>query len=858
MQQRTSTSQPSEIPEDIICPITSHIMTDPVILVESGNTYEREAILKWLKQKKTDPLTNEAISDDMIAPNRTVKRMIVSFLDKQIATNPHISHQTYLPESLIQRLIAAMEKNEINLFKETLQKDSRLLFNELKENKNIFMLACELASLEILEMIITQLDARIRQLTCIETDNGRSSLIMVSRRLGLKGAACIAKAIDWKLSQFQDFLVFCVQENDTRMANIALSLGAVATPELLNQAYAQKKTGIVKVLILFGASIQNEDQQGNDFLMRTIEDSNIPLTLFLLSQCTDQLNLNKMNEAKDSALTLAIQKGQSDVVKALLNHPQVNINHTNRQKDTALHLATRNQDQEMVKLLIENKISLNEKNGQGRTALDMAYQPYPKNDFSLLKLLILSGAQVEDLLLKAIENNQVELIEFLLTDAKQLVNPHISDSKGQTTLLLAIQKNQLKTVSLLLGQPGMNMNQVDAYGNTALHHAAMLGRNDIIKLLMKQHASIKDKNKEKKTPVQLARENDYTDLANWMEEKHQYKKVKPFLKPLQAKQKSAQQQIALLQQENIALKSSLEKLSIFSEKYAQSLMTIVEREKQHKKAIERERQRKREDIERGRGNPLQNPLVEALLKADLESVKMLEAGGASLLYPNMDGLYPLVAAVYGCSLETVRYVELKLKDEAEKQWAQVDANKALENLNHWMMPTDLSPNATHGELGNWYVKHNGASWCAVYDSECLKKEGFPNWGGKVSWTEVACPIWSRADDLWGADGSRVRAHKNYLGASLHRTPEAWTTRNFLHQAHVPDTVSPLGMVRGGRGRGRGYRQINDPNWGGAVGLLSPSRKIHDDVVKTIREQLNELRNDVETKAKRSSNAVFKF
>ena len=282
MQQRTSTSQPSEIPEDIICPITSHIMTDPVILMESGNTYEREAILKWLTLKKTDPLTNEAISDDTIAPNRTVKRMIVSFLDKQIATNPHISHQTYLPESLIQRLIAAMEKNEINLFKETLQKDSRLLFNELKENKNIFMLACESASLEILEMIITQLGAKIRQLTCIETDNGRSSLITVSRRLGLKGAACIAKAIDWKLSHFQDFLVFCVQENDAEMANIALSLGAVATPELLNQAYAQKKTGIVKVLILFGASIQNEDQQGNDFLMRTIEDSNIPLTLFLL------------------------------------------------------------------------------------------------------------------------------------------------------------------------------------------------------------------------------------------------------------------------------------------------------------------------------------------------------------------------------------------------------------------------------------------------------------------------------------------------------------------------------------------------------------------------------------------------
>ena len=730
-----------------------------------------------------------------------------------------------------------MEKNEINLFKETLQKDSRLLFNELKENKNIFMFACELASLEILEVIITQLGAKIRQLTCIETDNGRSSLIMVGRRLGSKGTACIAKAIDWKLSHFQDFLVFCVQENDAAMAGVALSLGAVATPELLNQAYAQKKTDIVKVLILSGALIQSEDKQGNDFLMRTIEDSNIPLTLFLLSQCADQLNLNKMNEAKDNAWTLATQKRQIDVVKALLNHSQVNINQTNRQKDTALHLAVRNQDQEMVNLLIENKISLNEKNGQGKTALDMAYQSYSKNNFLVLKCLILSGAQIEDLLLKATENNQAELIEFLLTDAKQLVNPHISDLEGQTALMLAIQRNQLKTVSLLLGQLGLNMNQVDAYGNTALHHAAMLGKNDIIKLLMKHDASIKDKNKEKKTPVQLAGENGYKDLVNWMEEKHQYKKVKPFLKPLQAKleeqkteiarhEKSAQQKMTSLTEENHQLreelkalkanvttqKLNLEKLSIFSEKYAQSLMTIQQHEI------------KREEIERRRRNPLQNPLVEALLKADLESVKMLEAEGASLLYPNMNGLYPLVAAVYGCSLETVRYVELKLKDEAEKQWAQVDTNKALENLNRWM-PTDLSPNATHGELGKWYVKYNGASWCAVYDSECLKKEGFPNWGGKAHNCTDYVSIWTSADALWGAHGSRVNRNENH-------SFDYWG----------PDRTF--------------YTSQTQPYIRGC--LLSPSRKVHNDVVKTIREQLNELRNDVETKVKRSFNAVFKF
>ena len=483
----TSTQNDVEIPDDIICPITSHIMTDPVMLTESGNTYEREAILKWLKVKKTDPLTNEAISDETIAPNRTVKRMIQSFLDKQRASNPNISHQTYLPESLIETLITALEKNDIALFKETLKKDSRLLHNELKDHKTLFMLACESGSLESLAVVIGELGDKVRQVKGVEADQGLSVFLMLSRRLGLKGGSCIAKAMDWKPSRFQDVLIASIQQKDTAMVSIALSLGAVATPELLNQAYAEKKTEIVKLLVLSGVSIEEEDSQGHDFLMRTIHDGYTPLTLFLIAECLDKLDPNKLNLAKGTAFTMAVQKKQIEVVKALLNHPKLDLNQTNGEKDSALHLGVINQDRDMVNLLMSQKISLNEKNAQNQTALDIAYQAYDKNDFSIVKHLCLSGAKREDLLFNAIENHQVELIEFLLTDAKAWVNPNLSDSKGQTALMLAVQKNQPKTVSLLLTQPTLNINQMDMQGQTALHHAAMLGRNDIVKILMKQN-----------------------------------------------------------------------------------------------------------------------------------------------------------------------------------------------------------------------------------------------------------------------------------------------------------------------------------------------------------------------------------
>jgi len=45
------------------CPITHCVMVDPVVAGDN-NTYERRAISRWFKRKKTYPLTNKEIKDD--------------------------------------------------------------------------------------------------------------------------------------------------------------------------------------------------------------------------------------------------------------------------------------------------------------------------------------------------------------------------------------------------------------------------------------------------------------------------------------------------------------------------------------------------------------------------------------------------------------------------------------------------------------------------------------------------------------------------------------------------------------------------------------------------------------------------
>ncbi len=106
----------TNIPEDILCLIIQQIMTDPVMLMESGHTYEKEAILKWFEKKDIDPATGRKIIAKTIAPNIMARKMVTSFLETPKKSNSLILEKTYLPESLIQEFIEeSIEKsNGIN------------------------------------------------------------------------------------------------------------------------------------------------------------------------------------------------------------------------------------------------------------------------------------------------------------------------------------------------------------------------------------------------------------------------------------------------------------------------------------------------------------------------------------------------------------------------------------------------------------------------------------------------------------------------------------------------------------------------------------------------------------------------
>ena len=63
-------------PHAFICPITQEVMKSPVILIETGQSYEKAAIEKWLVDHDTDPLSNKRLTNKIIIPNIALRNAI--------------------------------------------------------------------------------------------------------------------------------------------------------------------------------------------------------------------------------------------------------------------------------------------------------------------------------------------------------------------------------------------------------------------------------------------------------------------------------------------------------------------------------------------------------------------------------------------------------------------------------------------------------------------------------------------------------------------------------------------------------------------------------------------------------------
>ncbi|KAG7365357.1 U-box domain containing protein [Nitzschia inconspicua] len=75
MSSRTPSSPCNMVPQRYLCPLTLDVLKDPV-LSKYGHTYERSAILQWLQEHETCPISRKPLTPRYLISNHSLKLQI--------------------------------------------------------------------------------------------------------------------------------------------------------------------------------------------------------------------------------------------------------------------------------------------------------------------------------------------------------------------------------------------------------------------------------------------------------------------------------------------------------------------------------------------------------------------------------------------------------------------------------------------------------------------------------------------------------------------------------------------------------------------------------------------------------------
>lgn len=184
--------------------------------------------------------------------------------------------------------------------------------------------------------------------------------------------------------------------------------------------------------------------------------------------------------------------------------------------------ATQNHNVEKVRCLLKQKIKIDEKDSQGRTALLVATR---NNDIEIARLLIEAGAdvnvqdQIQDSpLLYAGAAGRLEILKLIL---KAKPNFKIYNRFGGTALIPAAEKGHVEVVKELL-KTSININHVNNLGWTALMEAVVLSdggpvHQEIIRLLVAAGADVNIPDRDKVTALTHARKKGFKEIVTILE-----------------------------------------------------------------------------------------------------------------------------------------------------------------------------------------------------------------------------------------------------------------------------------------------------------------------------------------------------
>lgn len=214
------------------------------------------------------------------------------------------------------------------------------------------------------------------------------------------------------------------------------------------------------------------------------------------------------------AVNMMASAEKAKIIRILFNIPNFDINIKNREGQTPLHIAVNRGNGEIVKTLLEHPdILLNEVDNSGFTPLaEVESSSYFEHYDMIKKALVDAGAQYNLTPFSALACRKFE--EF-----KQLTLEDINmrDVFGMTLLNKAVDLEFAEFVEYILTVKGVDVNMGDDQDWTPLHRASSDGLKDILKMLIKAGADIEAKTDDNQTPEAVAYDLETREILMGMD-----------------------------------------------------------------------------------------------------------------------------------------------------------------------------------------------------------------------------------------------------------------------------------------------------------------------------------------------------
>jgi len=207
----------------------------------------------------------------------------------------------------------------------------------------------------------------------------------------------------------------------------------------------------------------------------------------------------------------AIQKGNAEDLRYLIEQKEVDVNTKINNDITLLHVAVHFSTIECTKILISAGVDVNAKDSKGFTPLHGAAE---SGQVECAKILISAGADINakdnnDItpFYRAIFSGQVEIVEVFISTGADV---NAKDSKGFVPLLAALK--HVEIVKFLISA-GADVNAKNNDGYTPLHGATQFGQVEVVEVLISAGADVNAKDYNGFTPLHVAAEYGQIECA---------------------------------------------------------------------------------------------------------------------------------------------------------------------------------------------------------------------------------------------------------------------------------------------------------------------------------------------------------